>query len=163
GEHQNAIQTILIKDAKKPDQYETLANLGTFYNLHPDEIAKGLPYIERAIKINPNAHFGREVYQKYVVEYVVEHMKSGQIAFPIESGDINPGKAYGFKRYLFEKRGVVNDSVKAEEETNAAVKGVLGMMRFANHENPILLEALGDLLVGGGDQEAKLLAARAYL
>jgi hypothetical protein len=53
-------------------------------------------------------------------------------------------------------------------EYQAAVKGVLGMMRFAYHESPILLEVLGDLLAGveGGydaTTDAKRLAARAYL
>lgn len=40
------------------------------------------------------------------------------------------------------------------------------MMRFANHDNPLLLEALGDLLLVSPDnyaQAARLLAARAFL
>ena len=47
----------------------------------------------------------------------------------------------------------------------AAVKGVLGMMRFGHHDSPILLEALGNLLatVPYGDGDGTRLAARAYL
>jgi hypothetical protein len=52
-------------------------------------------------------------------------------------------------------------TVEARQE---AVKGVLGMMRFANHENPLLLEVLGDLLHELENQtDAKQLASRAYL
>jgi hypothetical protein len=51
-----------------------------------------------------------------------------------------------------------------EEQRQAAIKGVLGMMRFGHHDSPILLEALGDLLSAGKtDQDARQLAARAYL
>jgi len=45
-----------------------------------------------------------------------------------------------------------------------AMQGVLGMMRFGNHDSPILLEVLGDLLLHRGYlEDAKRLAARAYL
>jgi hypothetical protein len=53
-----------------------------------------------------------------------------------------------------------------QEDRQKAVKGVQGMMRFADHDNPLLLEALGDLLVACHERpenDAKQLAARAYL
>ena len=52
------------------DRYETLANLGTFY-IHHGELERGVEYIDKALQINPDAHFGRERYQKYVVEYLL--------------------------------------------------------------------------------------------
>jgi hypothetical protein len=59
------------------------------------------------------------------------------------------------------------DFLKAEGETDrkAAIQGVLGMMRFANYDSPILLEALASLLAAGHEpsQDARLLAARALL
>ncbi|MDB5391329.1 MAG: hypothetical protein JWM11_6975, partial [Planctomycetaceae bacterium] len=50
-------------------------------------------------------------------------------------------------------------------DRQAAIKAVLGMMRFANHENPLLLEALGDLLLcdTSNHKDAKRLAARCFL
>jgi hypothetical protein len=52
-------------------------------------------------------------------------------------------------------------------EKEAAIKGVLGMIRFANHESPVLLEALGTLLSEGAatsfQGDAKRLSARAFL
>ncbi len=163
GDHNMALETIQLKDRKKPDQYETLANLGTFYNLHADEIEKGLPYIKRAIAINPNAHFGRERYQIHVVEYVIANMKNGKVVFPINGSNRARGSS-GFAEYLDKATPLPGDG---DASGDAPVTGILGMMRFANHDNPILLEALGDLIqvgrrshgLGGG----RLLAARAYL
>ena len=59
------------------------------------------------------------------------------------------------------------DSKDAEEmkaELAAAQKGVLGMMHFANYDSPLLLEALGDLLIAWPTykDDALQLAARAY-
>jgi len=60
-------------------EYQRWANLGTFY-IHrgvkqaeaglPD-IRKGLSFIEKAIEINPGAHFGREVVQVALVEDLI--------------------------------------------------------------------------------------------
>jgi hypothetical protein len=51
-----------------------------------------------------------------------------------------------------------------QAELSAATRGVLGMMHFADHQSPILLEALGDLLLTGQmEKNATQLAARAYL
>ena len=84
GEHEQAIQTILDKMQRYPDTgvYESLANLGTFY-IHNGELEKGAECIGSAIEINPDAHFGREVYQKLLVEYVIERRALGQ-AIPLE-------------------------------------------------------------------------------
>jgi len=59
GRTNEAIATIEAKEKIKPGLYETYANLGTFYILAGD-LEKGLPYIDQALAINPDAHFGRE-------------------------------------------------------------------------------------------------------
>ena len=57
----------------------------------------------------------------------------------------------------------------SKEERNAelgkALKGVMGMMRFGHYDSPVLLEALGDLLLSEGirSNDAKRLATRAYI
>lgn len=73
-----AIELMLKKEKLHPRQYETYANLGTFY-IHDKQYEKGLTYIKKAIAINPNAHFGREVYQQYLVEYILSKRKWYQI------------------------------------------------------------------------------------
>lgn len=70
GQTDKAIETMLAKEKKFPGLYETYSNLGTFYILK-GEFAKGLPYIDQALTINPDAHFGREKYQKWLVEYAM--------------------------------------------------------------------------------------------
>lgn len=152
GQHDKAIETILAKEKIKPGLYETYSNLGTFHILAGD-FEKGLPYIDKALAINPDAHFGRERYQKWLVEYALTRRKDGKIKFPLQEGSTN------FQDYL---RMRLRKDQLAPEDIQSAVKGILGMMRFANHNNPLLLEALGDLLRSPGAPhfDAKRLSAR---
>lgn len=154
GEHQKAIETILKKNGIKPGLYETEANLGTFL-IHSGQFEEGLEHIEKAIEINPDAHFGREEYQMYLVKYLLDKKS-------------NPEKykkghhSNNFRIFLFETKNI--DFQEPDKEIKKAVHGVLGMMRFGNFQSPILLEVLGDLLFIYRDEfDSKRLAARAYL
>ena len=70
----------------------------------------------------------------------------------------------GFGGFLLASTPVESVSVEPAETIDKAITGVLGMMKFGNHDSPVLLEALGDLLVSRGyDTDGKRLAARAYL
>jgi tetratricopeptide (TPR) repeat protein len=158
GRHDEAIETARTAERLQPDRYETEANLGSFL-IHSGRLKEGLPHIDAALRINPDAHFGREKYQKLLVEYMLETAMS-----PSNSGPIAENKA-SFAAFLTDQQP---DKVLIREERTAAIKGVLGMMRFGSHESPVLLDALASLLSGGyrdpqGDQDAKQLAARAYL
>ena len=66
-QHDKAIATALKTEKLHPGRYETAANLGTFY-FHSGKLTEGIPYIDAALKINPDAHFGREKYQKLLVD-----------------------------------------------------------------------------------------------
>eukprot|EP00913_Durusdinium_trenchii_P013370 g12551.t1 len=165
GEHKKAIETILKKDALKPGMYKTIANLGTFY-IHDGQLEKGLEQIRRAIKINPDAHFGREVYQQLLVEYVLERRRGRDGKPPLQQAGKND--ASGFSEYVLTRRKL-KDGQDKDKELERAIKGVLGMMRFGKFDSPILLSAVGDLLAAQGTHTdrfnggAKRLAARAYL
>jgi len=53
----------------EPDAYASHANLGTLYTFTGDyDLALG--HIDRAMKIEPNAHFGREGYHRQLVVYL---------------------------------------------------------------------------------------------
>jgi hypothetical protein len=173
GQHDKAIATAMQTEAIQPGRYETAANLGTFY-IHAGRPAEGLPHIDRALAINADAHFGREKYQKHLVEYIVaRHALRGK-QLPIASDHPDPEvgpparielhrwEQSPFDRYLqFNKATYLS-----HEERAKAIKGILGMMRFGTHDAPLLLEALAQLLANDGshrDTDAKLLAARAYL
>src|SRR5262245_8534092 len=70
GQHEKAIETALKTEQLHPGRYETASNLATFL-FHAGRPEEGIPHVDRALKINPNAHFGREKYQKFLTEYVV--------------------------------------------------------------------------------------------
>ncbi len=162
GQHDKAIETILAKEEIQPGLYETYSNLGTFYIL-AGELEKGLPYIDQALAINPDAHFGREKYQKWLVEYALTRRKGGKVSFPLSQGiPTARGAATSYAQFVAQRLGTQQLS---REQTASAVTGVLGMMRFANYRNPLLLEALADLLIEGDQRkgDAKQLAARALL
>jgi tetratricopeptide (TPR) repeat protein len=160
GDSKKAIETMLKKDEWKKDQYETWANLGLFY-MHNGEMQKGVDAVKKALKINPNAHFGRERYQLYLGEYILSRTKDGTVQLPLaQKGQSN------FYDFLYEKymKGKISAGSKKEKELSLAIKGVSGMMTFANYKSPVLLEALADLLmktnsVGGAGH----LGSRAYL
>ncbi len=162
GQHDRAIATMLAAEAKKPGRYETLANLGTFY-AHSGQLEKGAEYIGKALAVNPDAHFGREKYQKYLIEYVRTRSRGGKQVLPL--GDPRTGEQGGtsFFEFVLERE---KPGAGEPHGVKPAIKGVLGMMKFGNHASPVLLEALGDLLAMKGrhvQQDAKMLAARAYL
>src|SRR6185295_314833 len=67
GNTARAIEVMTAADRLAPNRYETLANLGTFHILAGD-LERGKALVDRALAINPDAHFGRERYQKWLVE-----------------------------------------------------------------------------------------------
>ncbi|MBA3312972.1 MAG: hypothetical protein M3552_02565 [Planctomycetota bacterium] len=172
----DAIKTIREKAEKLPKvgEYETRANLGTFF-VHAGQYEEGLAELKKAIEINPDAHFGREKYQVLLVEYVTQQQgKTETIALPLNSqlrsGYDGKDEIYGFANYILDQAGIeewqTDEKVSTEgaAELKRATTGVLGMMRIGDYRSPILLEALGDLLLSGtNDSDSKQLAARAYL
>lgn len=173
GEHDKAIETAERTERIKPGRYETAANLGTFL-FHAGRLNDGLPHIDRALKINPDAHFGREKYQKLLVEYVLKQRAGRAVKLPLADRTLHPGAdpdrprpgdakvENRFRDFL----GSVEPDSPSHDETAAAVKGVLGMMKFGDHKSPILLEALGTLLLSrqyDAQFNGKHLACRAFL
>ncbi|WP_164914107.1 tetratricopeptide repeat protein [Aquimarina sediminis] len=173
GNDKKAIEIIKRKERIKPNDYTTYANLGTFY-IHNGQLSLGIEYIDKAIKINPDAHFGREIYQRYLVEYVMQKMKNEKITLPLSSEvsrnfDRFPRyKLDNFYTFLVNKYNSkieipLQKDLLPKEELDKAIKGVMGMMKFGNYNSPVLLEALGDLLMANGWKKgARQLAARAY-
>lgn len=188
GRDEEAIRWIKRSDSLDPCRYETYANWGTFL-IHSGKYEEGLEKIKTAIEINPDAHFGREIYQQYVVEYVMSKMKNGKIPRPL----VPVGELTGINFLLYSHQsnfyafllGKFNgkradegkDTLKSlpDAELRKAIKGVRGMMKFGNYNSPVLLEVLGDLLLGRPDMvqidrekpyktdPSRHLAGRAYL
>ncbi|MHC4938006.1 MAG: tetratricopeptide repeat protein [Planctomycetota bacterium] len=161
GQSAKAVELMRKSLAENPKRYETLANLGTFL-VHAGELEEGTKFIRKAIEINPDAHFGREIIQLHVIEYVLRCRRDGSTVLPL-NGD--------FASYLASR------GLKGEEGRKKAVTGLVGMMFFGNSEHPILAECLGDVLayplefrdpgtprrIRPETSAARRLAARAYL
>jgi tetratricopeptide (TPR) repeat protein len=181
GDNKEAIRLTLESNARQPNRYETLANLGTFYMLD-GQFEIGRDYIVKALEINPDAHFGRERYQKLLADYVIQRKVNGKIKLPL-CVDHDPKKdkrraEYNFADFVLNAKqlgGFGSEEnreswrTRQREELQTAITGVLGMMKFADYQSPVLLEVLGDLLHGGQesrqgiDFDARNLAGRAYL
>lgn len=163
GNTEQAIRVIEKKAALYPGLYSTHANLGTFL-FHSGEYELGLAEIDKALAINPDAHFGREIYQELLVEYLLSVTQGSQLSLPLSKKGTSGMGPVGFGAFLVANEGGSVAAVDAREVIDGAIAGVLGMMKFGNYDSPVLLEALGDLLVSRGfDFDAKQLAARAYL
>src|SRR5262249_46974657 len=128
GDHDKAIETIRIKDKKKPGVYETKSNLGTFLMLRadPDE---GLEHIDSSLAINPDGHFGREKYQKELAEYMISRRKDGKTVLPLYA-EADFLDSFSFAAFLSGAKPYEGRRAMDEGERQRAVKGVLGMMRF---------------------------------
>jgi hypothetical protein len=61
-----------------PDSYATHANLGTLYTF-TGEYDKALVHIDRAMALEPQAHFGREKYHRQLVQYLLDGRKDPEI------------------------------------------------------------------------------------
>ncbi|WAC20331.1 hypothetical protein OVA24_02920 [Luteolibacter sp. SL250] len=159
GDHQGAIETMKTKDGIKPGLYETLSNTGTFY-IYTGDLSAALGRIEKALEVNPNAHFGREKYQKWLIEWMLE----GRPEEKANMHDPNLGKV-GFAGWVAKKHEAAGEGKELTEPIRKeAIQAVLGMMRFADFDNPILQEILGDLLISGMmDKNASIHASFAYL
>jgi tetratricopeptide (TPR) repeat protein len=163
GQDARAIELMQQKEALHPGLYETAANLGTFH-IHAGHLDEGAAHILRAIKINPDAHFGREIYQELLVHYVIhrrEQPGAPRLPLTVEPVTHRSSGSMGFWTFLQAEHRTTRGG--EEEELQRAVRGVLGMMRFGNHDSPVLLEALSDLLLADQIKDAKRLAARALL
>jgi ATP-dependent protease HslVU (ClpYQ) peptidase subunit len=162
GRNEDAIDIMKAKEAIKPGLYETLSNLGTFY-IYVGNLNSAEECIRKALVINPNAHFGREKYQLYLIQWLKANGPTSR-----GEPDIAFKGTEGFARFvMLKERKLADDSSStleiSQDERIAALRGVLGMMLFADHDNPVLLEAAGDLFEAGRMKEnGAYLAGLAY-
>lgn len=171
GSHQGAIDVMMAKEKKMSGQYETYSNLGTFY-IYTGDLVAAKGWIEKALSINLNAHFGREKYQLWLVQWLLEKREATPVAVEREKEreDYYVGRPVGYAAFVAKKEmGVfygrsTQPVTLNEDQRKAAIGGVTGMMYFADFDNPVLQEALGDLLsFGSRADNASQLAGLCYL
>ena len=171
GRHQEAIDLMRTSLKQMPGRYETLSNLGTFA-IYAGDLAGSRAYLRQALAINPDAHFGRERYQLWLVEQLMLKKDAG--AFPEMTAGFSETTMKtlqnDYARFVqlqvnlqegWAREGLLRE-LTAEEQAKA-IQGVAGMMRFADFDNPLLQSALGDLLaLQTTNSKAPQLAALAY-
>ena len=183
GDIERAIEIQLEVEAKNPGQYETYANLATFY-IESGQYDEGIKFVEKAIEINAEAHFGRAIYQKLLAMYLKLRIEEdgGELTLPLNRKDTKMN-IVKFRDYIgvtepvdekLQDRDVYittfhsfvsfyfNHHGEGYKSTDA-IMGMVGILRFADHTSPIFLEAIGDLLSKDGYEGEQRLAARAYL
>lgn len=149
----------LARLATAPDrdqEYRAWANRGTFL-AHAGRFDEALVDLEKALALNPDAHFGRERFQVMAIRYVKaakedptlwerENFLSFQ-GVRIEGGILVSRKArsYDGTDRLEAGEGSPPIMVKA----TVAYTAVVGMLRFGGLEGAELWRTLGDLVLVG--------------
>ena len=175
GYHSRAVSLAQLAELKDPQRYETLANLGTFY-IHDGQLRKGLDYLQKALQVNPDAHFGRERYQQLLVEYLISVGCQDSMYLPLNAFQEFEGNKrrvphpnqINFYQFLLRRHQQNIGEVVyrlPEEQLQAAITGIGGMLKFGQLESPVLLDALGELLAmdRGDTSPARHLSACAFL
>lgn len=163
-EHESALQVLDAKRElleKAPDsehQYRYHANLGTVL-AHAGRFDEALEELEKALTLNPEAHFGREQFQVDLIRYLKaakenpklwsEHnfLTYSNYAIRIDYGGIASTSAERLQpNYDPDKKGNKSPELR-EFDLEKARKGIVGMLRFGGIEGPELYRALADLCV----------------
>ncbi len=130
--------------------YTTYANLGTFL-IHGnfvkartgDPAAKGLlqeglDFIRKSIEVNPEAHFGREIWQAVAVEFMLAAIVNPQVLLK------------------FDMVGTWNEAVKTSHREpvpfDEPALGIIGMWRLGGGANPHFALALGEIMMRVGQR-----------
>ena len=108
GEDRRAIELMELQEELHPGRYETLANRGTFH-VHAGDLEEGARLIERALEVNPDAHFGRERYQLWLVRYAQRRRAmEGAAPLPLHpsSETLGGGDRQNFWGFVAEQEGL---------------------------------------------------------
>lgn len=132
--------------AGKPDeehQYRYHANLGTFY-AHDGRYEEALRELRTAVEINPQAHFGREVFQIELIEYVAAAKKD-----PAVWGRHSSLRHAGYSMPFMVGSDAIHVGPRRSGERtldwDVAHKALAGMLRFGGLEGAELYRGLAEL------------------
>lgn len=160
GKLDDAIAVMKAKEARFPNQYTTLANLGSFH-AHKGEYEKALELLNAAIKMNPDAHFGREKYQVMAIAYLQALAKDPKLAErkDLLGVEISDEHLLMFGDYGKKKKGEQTGLEKAGISKDVFV-ALAGIIRFGSGEKSAhIWMSLGVACALQGDRH---LAIRAF-
>ena len=155
GLFKDALATLAAKDAEFPDAYTTHANRGTFLAMQGD-LAGATKELDRAIAINPDAHFGREPYQLKLLAYLARVVADPTLASRENFLGIDAGSWAGESKVITN----LGRPAKRRGKPDPAILAIAGLVRFGDAEgSPHVWWALGCAFVAQGDSQ---LAIRAF-
>lgn len=156
GDIDKAIEVILKKEKLAPGRYTTYANLGTFH-LHKGNWDEGIRWIEKALAINPDAHFGREEYQLKLAKFLRAAKADPELA---KKGNfLGVDFHFGHNGSIRFVRNGQPDAHRKLGLKDNVFDGIVGILRFGTGKSAELYFVLGELLSLRGDMH---LADRAY-
>ena len=167
GRTNDAIRLMIAKERKKPAEYSTYANLATFY-IADRELYKARFYAQKLLnKYSPLAL--RDKYQVYWIDYLIEcAARKGatkelrrKLTLPVQGNftvdDLADKRQiyeipnfYTFLAQKFSTKKSKNEknAILTEKQTDEAIFAMVQLLRFSDSEDAVLIEAIGDLLLG---------------
>ncbi|HEX8698977.1 MAG TPA: tetratricopeptide repeat protein [Myxococcaceae bacterium] len=157
GRTQEAIALMEVKEKRFPGLYTTAANLGTFH-AHAGDFPKALELLRKGLKINPNAHFGREKYQVKAIEYLQRLAKNPEL--------VRKEELLGLPLAPEDAAFVMNEKERPAESNrpkvpNDAATALAGIIRFGSGDkSPHVWFSLGNALAWQGHKNLAIRALR---
>jgi len=114
GEHDRAKEAMKRRHRAAPEAYASHANLGTLYTF-TGEWDAALEHIDRAMKIEPKAHFGREGYHRKLVVFLKDVAKDPDVASKRDflGLDLTPAQRMSGNVDKFKEAGAKTDAFDA--------------------------------------------------
>ncbi len=159
GKLDEAIAVLADKEKAFPGEYTTEANLGTFLAMKGD-LDGAIAHLEAAIKINPDAHFGREKYQVELlrVARAARTAKPGAAAKPCGNLFGVPDDGEEAMWVMGPGKSIRHDTPKVPAD---AVVAMVGLIRFGTAEqSPVVWYNLGVALAYQGHKQLAVRALR---
>ncbi|MCC5877111.1 MAG: hypothetical protein JJU11_12900 [Candidatus Sumerlaeia bacterium] len=159
-----------LSDADRFDhEYRYLANLGTFYahrwvasGADREDLAdlqRGRDLIAEAIEFNPDAHFGRERYQLFALEWLLDPPNPEEVHRQLVPVFLSSQPGLGDRDLLGSSRSQPEDLVKLGFED--AIEGISGLVTLgAAGESVDTMHTLAVLLQLEGRSSMAYLASR---
>ena len=141
---------LLAATPNEEHQYRYHANLGTFY-AHTGRFDEALVELRNAIAINPDAHFGREIFQVELIEYIAAARKDPELwkrfSFLRHAGyQLNIHVGSGGLVYAPDSSHDWGKDWRGTRkiDLDKAWQGIGGMLRFGGLEGPELYRSLAE-------------------
>ena len=166
GRTNDAIRLMIAKEQKKAGEYSTYANLMTFY-ISDTDLYKARFYGQK-LKENFETIALRDKYQIYWIDYLIAcaartgntQKQKRKLNFPVQGEfrveslaesrqiyEIPNFYAFLAKKFSTQK-GNKRKAMLTERQVDEVIFSMLQLLRFSHHENVLVIEAIGDLLLG---------------